>query len=185
MALVSLAPQHVLVDHQPVQAHGSPRMDPSCANPNLCAESIPKPIRKSRRRIHECPRRIHRPTKDGGGGFVLSDDRVCVMRRMPVDPLDGCLERGDGEDRDGETEIFGNVCSFRSFLDVRRELWVSGERSEGRFVAEESNVCLEQTVSHVQPDRLQERFVNDQRLCRITSSGIVNLKNLVSHPVKS
>lgn len=102
VALVILAPHHVLVCHKALQTHWAARVDPACADPHLRAEPIPEPVRKARAGVHERPCGVDTAAERRRGAFVLGDDAVRVVRAVRVDVRDGGGEGGHGED--GERE---------------------------------------------------------------------------------
>jgi len=71
---VALAPQHVLVAHQPFQPHRSSGVDPTCADSNLRTKTVPKPIRKPRAGVPESPSRVHPSDKRRSALFGFRDD---------------------------------------------------------------------------------------------------------------
>ena len=97
MALLPLAPHHVLVCDKPLQTDRSPCVYATGANADLCAEPVSESVREPRARVHERPRRVHAPAERRRGGLVLGDDAVRVVRRVRVDMADRGLERGHGE----------------------------------------------------------------------------------------
>ena len=53
--LLILAPHHIFITHQSLQAHRASRMNPTRAYPNLGSEAIPIPISETRTGIYVRP----------------------------------------------------------------------------------------------------------------------------------
>lgn len=69
-----VASHHVLVYHQSFQAHWTPSMNSPCANSDLSAKAISKPICKTSAGIDEGTCRVNTADKSGRCSFVFCHD---------------------------------------------------------------------------------------------------------------
>ena len=77
--VLALAPQHVLVDDQPFQPHGTPRVYPTSADTDLSAKTVSEPVREAGARVDERPCRVDASAECRRRGLVLRDDGLGVM----------------------------------------------------------------------------------------------------------
>ena len=112
-----------LVCNQSLQTHRAPGVDPSSADTNLCPKPIPIAISKARACIDECTSRVNSTTEYRCGLLGLSNDAICVMRRMRVDELNGWFKWRHSSHRKNERKVLDSIRSWRGWLDMRLQVW--------------------------------------------------------------
>ena len=141
--VLAFAPQHILVRDQALQSDRSARVYAPGADSHFGAEPIPEPVREARARVDEHARRVDAARERAGGGDVLGDDAVSVMRGMRVDVLHGGREGRQSENREREAEVLGCVRVWRGGVDVGQSVggrWGEFvEGCEGGRIAEEGD----------------------------------------------
>ena len=109
VTLLALAPQDILVRHEPLEPDRPTRVDPSRADAHLGAKAISEAVGEARARVDEHARRVDAAYERACGVGRLGDDAVGVVRAVLVDVRDGGAEGRHGAHGEGEREVLGRV----------------------------------------------------------------------------
>lgn len=169
---VALAPQLVLVDHEPVEPDRTPRVNLVGADADLRAEAVAHAVGEARRRVPVRAGAVHGRHEPLGLVGVRREDGLGVVRAVRVDVQNGIIERLNDLDGERQGQELGVKVLGPRVLDVGAEV---GDGLLGGRVALEDDALLDEGGGRLGEDGADDGLVHEERLETVTRGGVVGL----------